>query len=292
MKKQTKILIPLTVPAGKHKTYVKNYTCATQGSGRLFLFAGDQKIEHMNDDFYGKGVPKECADPEHMFKIAEKGEVGAFATQLGLIARYGNDYKKIPYIVKLNGKTNVLPKTQKDPFSNRFNTVCEVADFQERTKLNIVGVGYTVYIGSEFEHEMLLQAAHIIHQAHHYGMLAVLWMYPRGKAVTSELDAHIIAGAAGVGACMGADFVKVNPPQEKPELASAELLKEAVAAAGRTGVICSGGSKIGEKEFLQELRDQLTIGGARGCAVGRNIHQRSLVDAVKLCKKIKEICAC
>ena len=43
----------------------------------------------------------------------------------------------------------------------------------------------------------------------------MLWIYPRGKAVTAEKDPDLIAGAAGVALCLGADFVKVNPP--KPE---------------------------------------------------------------------------
>ena len=41
----------------------------------------------------------------------------------------------------------------------------------------------------------------------------VLWIYPRGKAVPDEKDPDLIAGAAGVALCLGADFVKVNPPK-------------------------------------------------------------------------------
>lgn len=39
---------------------------------------------------------------------------------------------------------------------------------------------------------------------------AVLWMYPRGKAVKDEKEPRLIARATGVAACLGSDFVKVN----------------------------------------------------------------------------------
>ena len=92
--------IPLSVPREKEREYQKNFNLATRKTGKMMMFAGDQKVEHLNDDFYGKGIPKEVADPEHYFKIADKARIGVFATQLGLIGRYGRDDQRIPYLVK------------------------------------------------------------------------------------------------------------------------------------------------------------------------------------------------
>jgi len=39
----------------------------TRGSGRLMLFVGDQKVEHLNADFYGEGISPDDSDPEHLF---------------------------------------------------------------------------------------------------------------------------------------------------------------------------------------------------------------------------------
>ena len=94
--------------------------------------------------------------------------------------------------------------------------------------------------------------------------------------------------AAGVAACLGSDFVKVNAPK-KEGAASAELLKEAVKAAGRTKLVCAGGSSVSEEKFLAELYDQIHIGGAAGNATGRNIHQKPLDEAVKFCNAIYAI---
>ncbi len=279
------VIVPLDVPKTMRETYVNNYMEITRGTGRLMLFAGDQKVEHLNDDFYGEGVPEDDADPEHLFRIAAQAKIGVFATQLGLIARYGMDYRDVPYLVKLNSKTNLVETAQADPFSNLWYDVDQVVEFKENSGLKILGVGYTIYLGSEFEAEMLVQAAQIIYDAHQHVMLSVLWIYPRGTAVKDEKDPHLIAGATGVGACLGTDFVKVNYPKKEGEK-SAEIFKEAIKAAGRTRVVCAGGTSDEAETFLKKLYDQIHISGAQGNATGRNIHQKPLDEAVRMCNAV------
>ena len=61
-------------------------------------------------------------------------------------------------------------------------------------------------------------------------------------------------------------------------------------AAGRTGLVCAGGSKADANVFLTELHNQIHIGGACGNATGRNIHMRSGKDeAIRLCNAISAI---
>jgi DhnA family fructose-bisphosphate aldolase class Ia len=289
MKMKTKdVIVPLDVPKNLRDKYVKNYLTITRESGRLMLFAGDQKVEHLNDDFYGKGIHPDDNEPEHMFRIASKAKIGVFATQLGLISRYGMDYPKVPYLVKLNSKTHLIKTAQADPFSNELVGVEQVIDFKENSGLTILGVGYTIYLGSEYEPEMLRQAAQIIYEAHQHGLITVLWIYPRGKAIKDEKDPHLIAGATGVAACLGADFVKINYPK-KEGCESKEILKEAILAAGRTKVVCAGGGSDDVKVFLSKLYDQLATSGASGNATGRNIHQKSLPEAIKMCNAIYAI---
>jgi fructose-bisphosphate aldolase/6-deoxy-5-ketofructose 1-phosphate synthase len=284
-----KINVPLTVPPNFHDTYLQNFMAATKNTGRLFLFAGDQKLEHLNQDFYGSEISLQDADPKHMFEIAYHGNVGAFATQLGLIARYAGNYRDIKYVVKLNGKTNIVPKDIEDPINANLHSVDQVAYFKKNSGLNIVGVGYTLYLGSKYENQMLNSAAQVVWQAHQHGMLAILWIYPRGKTIHDELATDLIAGAAGVGACLGADFIKINPPAALNSFESANLLKQATIAAGRSGIICSGGTMRNSEDFLTSLFHQLHTGGTSGIAVGRNLHQRDLSEAVKFSNSISEI---
>ncbi len=280
--------LPADVPAKKEKEFLKNFKKATGGSGRLMLFAGDQKVEHLNNDFFGENIPLEDNDPEHLFKIASKAKIGVFATQFGLICRYARDYKNIPYLVKLNSKTNLIPYSDKDPYSKQWLSVEDIVKFKKESGLKILGVGYTVYLGSEYEHEMLREAANIVHQAHQNALLAVLWIYPKGNYVKDEHDGHLIAGAAGVGACLGADFIKLKVPYKDGKL-DTKALREVTTAAGRSGVLCEGGSKIDEKEFLKELYEQIHKGGSRGNGTGRNIHQRELKEAIKMANAIYDI---
>ncbi|MEN4046118.1 aldolase [Sulfurimonas sp. NWX367] len=281
--------IPADVPKNKEETYKKNLKSATNATNHLMLFAGDQKVEHLNNDFYGKDIPLEDNSPEHLFKIASRAKIGVFATQFGLISRYGRDYKNVPYLVKLNAKTNLVPYEKQDPYSKAWLSVGEVVSFAKESKLDIKGVGYTLYLGGAYEHEMLTQAASIVHEAHKNGLLAVLWIYPKGKFVKDEHDGHLIAGAAGVGAALGADFVKLKVPYDKKGKFDPKLLREATMAAGRTGVLCEGGAKTDEKEFLTQLYEQIHKGGSRGNGTGRNIHQRPLQEAVKMANAIYAI---
>ena len=281
------VRVPVDVPAESRETYIDNYMAATRGTGRLMLFACDQKIEHLNKDFYGEGIHPEDLDPEHLFQIGAQGVCGVLAGQRGLIAQYAADYPEVNYLVKMNSKTNLVKTSQADPYSPMLSDLDAVLNMREMGA-NIVGVGYTIYLGSEFEAQMVEEAGQLIADAHAYGLLVVLWIYPRGKAVTNEKAADLIAGAAGVAACLGADFVKVNPPKEEGKK-SAELLKQASKAAGRTGLVCAGGSTVDAETFLTQLWEQIHVGGAAGNATGRNIHQRSLDEAVRLTRAISAV---
>jgi len=172
--------------------------------------------------------------------------------------------------------------------STQLISVDQVVKLKEDSNLNIVGVGLTIYMGSEFEDEMLLQASQTIHEAHQNGLFVVLWIYPRGKAVKDEKDPHLIAGATGVALALGADFVKVNYPKREGE-PQEESFKEAVMAAGRTKVVCAGGSSTDAREFLDRLHKQIHISGASGNATGRNIHQKKLDEAIRMCNAISAI---
>lgn len=293
MKKLTSkdVKVPASVPKTKEKEYVKNFLDLTHGTGNLMIFAGDQKIEHLNDDFYGMAdtgpIALDDADPEHLFKIANAGIISCLAVQPGLAASYGKDYPKVNLLIKMNSKSPLVKSEQKDPLSGSLIGFEKILNLKKQLP-NIKAIGYTIYLGSEFENEMLAEASRLIFNAHEAGLLAVLWIYPRGKAVKDEKDAHLIAGACGIACCLGADFVKVNYPKKEGER-SEEIFKEAVMAAGRTGVVCAGGSSTDARKFLEKLYSQINVSGARGNATGRNIHQKPLDEAVRMCDAIAAI---
>ena len=278
--------IPKDVPLNRHAEFMKNYTLLTKATGNLFLFSADHKMEHLDTDFQGPDLPPEIHKPHHLFEIANRSPIGGMASQLGLIARYGSQYPDITYVPKLNSKTNLVPLEKHEPLSRLLWTVDDVIAFKKSSGLTIAGIGVTVYLGSTYEDLMLEQAAQAVFQAHQEGLVAILWMYPRGSAVTDETDPHLLAGAVGVAACLGADFVKIHPPKATKDTSRAELLRTVVEAAGTTKVISAGGSFKNAAELLKNIKEEMAIGGISGAAIGRSLFQHSLKDAVEVSRAL------
>ncbi len=74
------------------------------------------------------------------------------------------------------------------------------------------------------------------------------------------------------------------PKKEGAE--SKEVFKEAILAGGRTRIVCAGGGSESVDKFLGQLYDQIHVSGAAGNATGRNIHQKSLPEAVRMCNAV------
>ena len=269
------MIIPLDVPQQMQSRFTENYNAITNDTERLFLFAADHKVEHL------------CPlVPERLFNLAAQPGIGAFATHLGLIARYGHTHPQINYIVKLNGKSNLV--TSKEPHSAQLWDIDDVVTFQKNSGLNIRGIGYTIYLGSEYEQIMLAEAAQLIFKAHQQGLVAIVWIYPRGAAVKNELDAALTAGAASVATSVGADFVKLKMPQLATGISHEQALTTIMQAAGNTKVIFSGGAKQSANLFLQEVRGQLAAGSA-GAAVGRNIFEQGDEGATAMIQALSKL---
>ncbi len=274
--------IPLTVPPQYKKKYQKNFMQLTHNDPqeRCFIFAADQRLEHLYDDFHGTEIPHAVGDPEHIFQIAQEAPISALATHFGLIARYAPDFPNIPYIVKMNGKSNLINPELQDPYSSLLFSLETV--LESDSSINLVGLGYTIYLGSRYESAMLREASMVVEAAHSKGLMALLWVYPRGNNLLLKKDQCISAGATGAAVSLGADFVKIAAPP------SYEELKTAVQNGGNTGVICAGGASQESKQLLSNIKKQLEA-GTRGCAIGRNIFQKNRKDAIDLCNQIAKI---
>lgn len=273
-KDYSQINYPADVPKYRRSLYRANWQLLTKKTGRLLLLAGDQRIEHLNEDFFGPEIDLADNDPEHLLAIANKSEIGAVAVHYGLASRYGEVYRHSNYVIKLNGKTNLLPG---DADSRLLATVDQSIELSKQAGFKLTGVGYTIYLGSQYEGRMLAEAAEVIRQAHDNGLLAILWIYPKGVNVKDEEAVATIAGATGVAISLGADFVKVKLP--KP--LTAKSVERIVGAAGLTRVVFAGGASYSTDKLLKDTESQLKAGGA-GLAIGRNAHQRSEAEAVKL----------
>jgi len=239
-------------------------------NGCSLLLAYDHGMEHGTADFNDQSI-----DPEKILQIADSGYFTGIVLQKGIAEKYyqPGEYK-VPLIVKLNGKTNFLKN--EEPYSAQ---LCRV---QEAIQLGAVAVGYTIYVGSQYEERMMKEFSKIEQEADEAGIAAIGWMYPRGKAVAGKEESkEVLSYAARLGLEMGAEMVKLPYSGDK------ESFSWVVKAAGRTKVLVQGGQKTSERLFFQMIKNALAV-GAVGAAVGRNVWQagKPLAVAEKLYKII------
>ncbi|MCL6088655.1 MAG: 2-amino-3,7-dideoxy-D-threo-hept-6-ulosonate synthase [Candidatus Marsarchaeota archaeon] len=236
--------------------------------GRVMLLAMDQGLEHGPKDFNAKNI-----NPEYVLDIACKGGFTGLAIQKGIAYHYKENYSgKVPLILKLNGRTNIVPK------ENIYSS--PVATVKEAVKLDADAIGYTLYVGSPHEAQMFHDFGMIRAECEEYGMPSIVWAYPRGQYVKDEKDPATVAYAARCALELGADIVKVN------YTSSTESFKQVVAAAQRCKVISAGGSKQTDAEFLAKAREVMDA-GAIGFAVGRNVWQNE--HPLEMAAKLKKV---
>ena len=232
-------------------------------SGKAMFLAYDQGMEHGPVEFNDENV-----SPEKIIEIAKKGKYTGIIVGKGIAEKYKNEIKKsgVPLILKLNGKTNLY---KGEPMSEQ---LCSV---KEALKLGAKAVGYTIYLGSEYEHQMLKEFEEIEREAHALGLPVIAWVYPKHGLNKKGIMAY----AARVALEIGADIAKIK-------LTNLKELKWAVKSAGKCKIVVAGGEKIPEKEFLNEAKE-IMKSGVSGMAVGRNVWKaKNPIDVSKRLRKI------
>lgn len=233
-------------------------------NGRGMLLAYDHGFEHGPEDFDERSV-----DPAWIMEIADSGYFTGVVCQKGIASKYypspdSGQACTVPLIVKLNGKTAF--HKDEEPISLQNCTV------EEAMGLGAVAVGYTIYVGSEHEQEMIKEFSGIEREAHERGLAVIGWMYPRGKHIEEKeglgrLDENTLAYAARLGLELNADAVKIKYTGD------VESFKGVVAAAGKAKVFVVGGPKAETPEDVYQMAREVIEAGAAGLAVGRNVWQ-------------------
>ncbi|MBU0894516.1 MAG: hypothetical protein KKF48_00980 [Nanoarchaeota archaeon] len=236
--------------------------------GKALFLAYDQGLEHGPIDFNDKNV-----DPLYILDIAKKGKYTGIVFQKGIAEKYKKEIKKskIPLILKLNGKTNLV---KGDPISEELCTV------KEAVKLGASAVGYTIYLGSVHESNMFDDFEDIQKEAHKVGLPVIVWMYPRGKNIKGKSKTELMAYATRVALELGADIVKIQPFGKLKDLAWA------AKSAGRVKVVSAGGSKKNENDLIKQVKEYIKAGFI-GMAIGRNVWQaKNPMDVTNKLKKV------
>lgn len=265
-------------------------------NGTLLFLPIDQGLEHGPVDFFPNPP---CADPEFQLRLALEGGYSGIVFHIGLARKYMHKYAgKVPLVLKLNGKT-AIP-------SEALALSAQTATVEEAVALGADAVGYTLYVGSPRQDEDFLQFMEIRNECERLGMPLIVWAYPRGEAIDAKGgrdSLYAIDYAARVACELGADVVKLNEPklggehdsaQPKPynelKLSDQEALERIVASAGKTLVLISGGSKLGDDDLIHKA-EMCMKAGATGLIFGRNMWQRPWDEALAATARIKEMMA-
>ena len=278
------------------------------GTGYLSILPVDQGIEHSAAASFAK-FPA-YFDPARLCDLAIAADCNAIATTLGGLGIVSRRYvHRMPFIVKLNH----------NDFLNYPNTYDQVmfSEVRQASDLGAVGVGATVYFGSEGADRQIVEVSRAFAEAHRLGMFTVLWCYLRNPAFKQgDTDYHVSADLTGqanhLGVTIEADIIKQKQPENNggynalkfgktDPLVYSKLTTDhpidltrwqvVNCYAGRNPLINSGGESKGGDDLAQAVRTAVInkrAGGA-GLIVGRKAFQRPTDEGAALIHAIQDV---
>ena len=278
------------------------------GTGYLSILPVDQGIEHSGAASFAKNPA--YFDPANLCRLAIEGGCSAIATTLGGLGVVARSFAhKIPFIVKLN-HNDLLH------YPNTYDQVM-FASVRQAADLGAVGVGATIYFGSEHSDRQLHEVSAAFAEAHRLGLFTVLWTYLRNPAFkTAEADYHVAADLTGqanhLGVTLEADLIKQKQPENNGGYVALgfgktdPLVYEQLTTdnpidltrwqvvncyAGRVGLINSGGESSGAGDLAQAVRTAVINkrAGGQGLIVGRKAFQRPTEEGAALIQAIQDV---
>src|SRR5687768_7078449 len=282
------------------------------GTGYLSILPVDQGIEHSAGASFAPN-PK-LLDPKNIVELAIEGGCNAVASTFGVLGAVARKYAhKIPFIVKVNHNELLT-------YPNKFDQIL-FGTIEQARNMGAVGVGATVYFGSEESGRQLVEISEAFAYAHELGMATILWCYLRNpKFKTKEGDYHAAADLTGqanhLGVTIQADIIKQKLPTNNggynalniesgygktspkvyTDLTSdnpIDLVRYQVANCymGRCGLINSGGESKGASDMAEAVRTAVINkrGGGMGLISGRKAFQRPMNEGVQLLNAIQDV---
>src|SRR5690606_11920965 len=132
-----------------------------RGTGYLSILPVDQGIEHSGGASFAPNPA--YFDPANIVELAIEGGCNAVASTYGVLGSVSRKYAhKIPFIVKINHNELLTYPNQFDQVM--FGTVDQARD------MGAVGVGATIYFGSEQSTRQITEVAEAFAYAHELGM--------------------------------------------------------------------------------------------------------------------------
>lgn len=276
-------------------------------SGYLSILPVDQGVEHSggasfasNPDFF---------DPKNIIELAIEGGCNAVASTYGVLSNLSRKYAhKIPFILKLNHNETLS-------YPNQYDQIMYTS-IEQAFDMGALGVGATIYWGSNESHRQLQEIAQAFSAAHSLGMFTVLWCYLRNSEFKRDgIDYHASTDLTGqanhLGVTLGADIIKQKLPVNNGGYKAInfghtsslvydklttdnpiDLTRYQVANCymGRIGLINSGGPS-GKNDLEQAVLTAVINkrAGGMGLISGRKAFQKPFKDGVEILNAIQDV---
>ena len=268
------------------------------GTGYVSILPVDQGIEHSAGASFAPNPI--YFDPANICELAIEGGCNAVASTLGVLGSVARS---------LRPQDPLHPEVQPQRAADHPNTFDQTpfASINQAFDMGCVGVGATIYWGSEESNRQLQEISVAFEQAHALGMFTVLWCYLRSKAFKVDgVDYHASADLTGqanhLGVTLEADIIKQKLPENNggyPAIKAGkthdkvyselttdhpiDLTRYQVANCymGRMGLINSGGAS--GKNDLHDAMATAVINkraGGTGLISGRKAFQKPMDDGI------------
>jgi fructose-bisphosphate aldolase, class I len=285
------------------------------GTGYVSILPVDQGIEHSAGASFAPNPI--YFDSENIIKLAIEGGCNGVASTLGVLGSISRKYAhKIPFILKVNhNELMTLP--------NKFDQIL-FASVKQAFDMGAVGVGATIYFGSDQSTRQIVEISQAFQHAHELGMMTILWCYLRNPGFkVGDKDYSLASDLTGqanhLGVTIEADIIKQKLPEnnggfkviggEKKNYGKysekmytdlnsdhpIDLTRYQVVNQymGRIGLINSGGAS-GKNDVAEAVATAVINkrAGGMGLISGRKAFQKPMKDGIAILNAIQDVYLC
>jgi len=210
-------------------------------NGRTLMLAVDHG--YFQGPTSGLEVPKDTITP--LLPYAD-----TLMVTRGVLRRCVDPKSKIPVVLRVSGGTSILKELSNEGLTT---------SIEDAIRLNVSGVAISIFVGSEYERQTILNLSKLVDICERYG-IPVLAVTAVGRDMNR--DARYLSLCCRIATEIGAHIVKTYYCENFDKIVKSSPVP----------IVIAGGKKIPEKAAL-DLAYNALRDGALGVDMGRNIFQ-------------------
>ena len=185
----------------------------------------------------------------------------------GILRTSVNPETSVPVVLRVSGGSSIIG----EDLSNEGLTTSML----DALRLNVAAVALSIFVGSKYEHQTLMNLAELVDEAQEFG-IPVLAVTAVGKELEKR-DSRFLALSCRIAAEIGATFVKTYYCDDF----------EKVAESCPVPLVIAGGPKLDTELDAFKMAHSAIEKGAVGVDMGRNIWQNP--NPVAMIKAVRSV---